>query len=121
VYSRPKKVGGGYIAPLIASRERVIELGRDLRVRVGGLMLRRLKEDQHQGLPRKIIILHENERTWDFDARITAMMDGKQRELYNQALDAARAETPESPDLARLQIRWLLSCRRPQLLTARFL
>jgi SNF2 family DNA or RNA helicase len=96
-----------YIAPLIANRERVVELGRDLRTKVGGLMLRRMKEDELEGLPRKTIVLHENVRAESFDERITSMMGGKQRELYDQALDAARAETTETADSPRQQNRWL--------------
>ena len=96
-----------YIAPVLADRSRVLDTGRALRTKTGGLMLRRLKEQVIAGLPRKTIILHEDVRAERYDGRIMATMEGRQRELYDQALEAARAPDDEPTDAKRRQNRWL--------------
>lgn len=80
-----------YVAPILADRSRVIEIGRNLRSRVGTLMLRRLKDQELQGLPKKTTILHADTAQKEFDERIVAVMGGRQKELYDSILQSARS------------------------------
>jgi hypothetical protein len=85
-----------YVAPILADRSKVIEVGRNLRNRVGTLMLRRLKDQELQGLPTKTTILHTSKAQHEFDERIVAVMRGRQKELYDSVLDSARSTRSES-------------------------
>jgi SNF2 family DNA or RNA helicase len=80
-----------YVAPILADRSRVVEIGRSLRHRVGNLMLRRLKDQELQGLPKKTTILHTDTNRQEFDERIVAVMRGRQKELYDSILESARS------------------------------
>jgi hypothetical protein len=80
-----------YVAPVVADRTRVVEVGRNLRCRVGTLMLRRLKDQELQGLPTKTTILHSATHPEEYDERIVATMRGRQRELYDGVLESAQA------------------------------
>jgi hypothetical protein len=81
-----------YVAPILADRSKVIEVGRHLRSRVGNLMLRRLKDGALQGLPKKTVILRSATAQQEFDERIVAVMSGRQKELYDSILQTARAK-----------------------------
>ncbi|HBE95780.1 MAG TPA: helicase, partial [Verrucomicrobiales bacterium] len=61
------------------------EIGERLRERVGGLMLRRLKEDHLKDLPNKEVILHKDpsDSHSGFDERILCEMSGEQKQLYD--------------------------------------
>lgn len=61
------------------------EIGERLRERVGGLMLRRLKENHLKDLPNKEVILHKNpsDSNSGFDERILCEMSGEQKQLYD--------------------------------------
>ncbi|MCP4702084.1 MAG: DEAD/DEAH box helicase, partial [Gammaproteobacteria bacterium] len=65
------------------------EIGRDLRERVGGFMLRRVKEDHLQNLPKKYIILGDYNEYGDFvfDERVVESMRGEQRALYEDVVN----------------------------------
>ncbi len=84
-----------YIKPILraapdeADQTRV-EVGKQLRERVGGFMLRRIKEDHIQGLPEKRIILggQGSEGEFEFDPRIHAEMEGTQRQRYEDVVNA---------------------------------
>lgn len=80
-----------YVAPILADRSKVIEIGRNLRNRVGTLMLRRLKDQELKGLAQKTTILHVGTAQHEFDERIVAVMRGRQKELYDSILDSARS------------------------------
>jgi len=83
-----------YIAPILQAKRsgnsellvrRRNEIGEKLREKVGGLMLRRLKEDHLKNLPKKEVILLKDSSDADsgFDERIVCEMSGKQKELYD--------------------------------------
>lgn len=65
-----------WIAPMNRERERAGEIGKNLREHVGGLMLRRIKEEQNLGLPAKTYV-----------PKVCAMSD-EQQTLYLQARKA---------------------------------
>lgn len=87
------------------------EIGQQLRDRVGGFMLRRIKEDHLKNLPVKRIILgdYNAHGDWVFDARIQQEMQGKQRLRYEdvmgQTLDDLDKE--RSPGTALLGLQHL--------------
>lgn len=62
-----------WISPMLRERERMWEIGRELRDHVGGLMLRRTKEERLPGLPTKKI------------ESVTCPMSDEQKILYEQA------------------------------------
>ncbi len=85
------------------------DIGQQLRDRVGGFMLRRIKEDHLQNLPVKRIILGDyNEHgDWVFDPRIQQEMQGGQRLRYEgvmeQTLDSLDKERNPGTALMGLQ------------------
>ncbi len=95
-----------YVTPILADRSRVVEIGRSLRNRVGTLMLRRLKEQELEGLPKKTTILHADTNQKEFDERIVAVMRGQQKELYDSILESARSVGPSS-DQSTASNHWL--------------
>ena len=95
-----------YMAPIVAARrsgnnEELVkkrnEIGEALRERVGGLMLRRLKEDHLENLPKKEIILHKEtgDQGVRYDERILCEMSGEQKQLYEEicSLDFNRSDS----------------------------
>ncbi len=72
-------------APTEQSQEVRMDIGRQLRDRVGGLMLRRTKEEHLEGLPKKRIILgsYNDNGEFAFDPRIARDMAGRQRLRYD--------------------------------------
>ena len=82
-----------YIDPILqAAGDEVEEIrgrvGRELRLKVGPLMLRRVKEDNLKGLPEKRIFVGINEESWEYKTSLDTLMDGRQLETYNAALSA---------------------------------
>jgi len=84
-----------YVKPILkASFEELNQVrnsvGENLRNRVGGYMLRRLKEDQLEGLPKKTIILGSGEAgdNFRFDAKISRVMNGIQLQRYNEVIQS---------------------------------
>jgi hypothetical protein len=77
-----------YVKPLFAQTETVYEVLERLRNTVGHLMLRRMKVDYLEGLPKKHIILHPREGSEDFDPRVASVMSGDQLKAYNEARGA---------------------------------
>ncbi len=84
-----------YIAPIVAATkgsnpENSLkirdEIGSQLRKKVGGFMLRRLKSDHLDGLPKKEIILHEEfgNPSSGYDTRISCEMAPEQLNIYEQ-------------------------------------
>ncbi|MBL9177323.1 MAG: restriction endonuclease [Verrucomicrobiaceae bacterium] len=75
-----------WIAPMIRERARMHEIGRELRDMVGGLMLRRTKEERLTGLPGKSIV------------PISCPMTSEQEEMYSEAREAVTdADPTEEP------------------------
>ncbi len=85
------------------------EVGQQLRDRVGGFMLRRIKEDHLQNLPKKYIILgdYNQQGDYEFDPRIHQEMQGGQRSRYEevmrQTIDALDKELNPGTALMGLQ------------------
>ena len=85
-----------WIVPMSRDRDRAMEIGRRLRAHVGGLMLRRLKEEQLTGLPKKMV---EN---------IEVAFTEEQLQQYDAALQGARGDSiPESEEGNKRQNRQL--------------
>jgi superfamily II DNA or RNA helicase len=91
-----------WIARMSRERERAEEIGRELRERVGGLMLRRLKEEQLTGLPRKavesIAVPLTREQVAQYDAAVAAVRSG----------EAAEGEGGPSQQNCQLAALWQL-------------
>jgi superfamily II DNA or RNA helicase len=71
-----------WIYPMVKDRSRMYELGKELREHIGGLMLRRTKEESLKGLPGKTIV------------PVTCTMSAEQEELYAEARDAVNNTNP---------------------------
>ncbi len=65
-----------WIYPMVKDRSKMTELGKELREHIGGLMLRRTKEESLKGLPGKTIV------------PVTCAMSAEQEELYAEAREA---------------------------------
>lgn len=87
-----------YIKPILkasaAEAEQIrTRTGQKLRDRVGGFMLRRIKEDHLKGLPiKKIFIGHDLSAgdCYEFDSRLSKRMQGMQRERYDAVINSTR-------------------------------
>ena len=77
-------------------------LGRELRIKVGALMLRRLKDDNLDGLPEKKIYVGITGTSWEFKPELGKEMSGYQLEVYDAAV-ATQLESDESHVLSTLQ------------------
>lgn len=96
-----------YIHPIISSQKQLEDrqrLGRRLRENVGGLMLRRTKEEELEGLPPKHI--HDGEK-------YSSTMRGLQLQKYNSIV-ASVSEIMRSGDAARIRQVILPGLRRLQ-------
>ena len=88
-----------YVRPILRAAGDEIEevrarIGRELRLKVGPLMLRRVKEDNLKGLPQKTIYVGIEGDEWPFLESLKATMTGFQLDSYNAALGAqVEAET----------------------------
>ena len=76
-----------WIYPMVKDRSRMHELGKELRDHIGGLMLRRTKEESLKGLPGKTIV------------PVTCIMSAEQEELYAEAREAVN-NTDQTADAA---------------------
>lgn len=94
-----------YILPILQAAGDEIEsvranLGRKLREKVGALMLRRVKEDNIEGLPNKRMfvgidtgLLEEADNVdWKYDRQLDAMMAGYQLKVYEGTIEAQNSE-----------------------------
>lgn len=80
-----------YVKPILRAAGDEIEevrarIGRELRLKVGPLMLRRIKEDNLKGLPKKTIYVGIKDDEWPFLESLKATMTDFQLESYNAAL-----------------------------------
>ncbi len=105
-----------YISPIKTAEpgerdNRRLELGRELRQRVGPFMLRRTKEDELSGLPFKIV--HDGNDGMNDSTKYCAMMSGEQLDAYNEVIatvvaakqsgDGSRVRQVLLPSLQKLQ------------------
>ncbi|MFT5700279.1 MAG: SNF2 family DNA or RNA helicase [Desulforhopalus sp.] len=88
-----------YVLPILHAAGDEIEdvrgqVGRQLRLRVGPLMLRRLKEDNIEGLPPKTIHVGLKGEEWEYLPLLDKVMCDTQLDIYNATLKVqAEAET----------------------------
>lgn len=82
-----------YIRPILKALPEELnevreEIGKQLRERVGGLMLRRIKEDHLTDMPKKHIVLgdHDDKGDFHFDERVSGSMSGEQRLRYEDIM-----------------------------------
>ncbi|MDO6705519.1 SNF2-related protein [Photobacterium sp. 1_MG-2023] len=86
-----------YIAPILqaagdeAAQIRA-QLGRQLREKVGALMLRRVKEDNLEGLPSKTIYVGLQGDGWQYEPMIESTMADYQLKVYDGAIEAQNQE-----------------------------
>ena len=85
-----------YVTPIVRAAGDEIEevrtrVGRELRTNVGPLMLRRLKEDNLEGLPEKLIYVGIASEEWRFLDSLQRMMSGHQLDSYNATLGSQEA------------------------------
>ena len=96
-----------YITPILQAAGDELEevrnsIGHNLRLKVGPLMLRRLKEDNLKGLPQKTIYVGTEGDGWSFLASLKSTMAGFQLERYNAALNM-QVEAERNQVLSSLQ------------------
>ena len=96
-----------YVRPILRAAGDEIEevrarIGRDLRLKVGSLMLRRVKEDNLKGLPQKTIYVGIEGDEWPFLESLKATMTSFQLDSYNAAL-AVQVEAETNQVLGCLQ------------------
>jgi len=97
-----------YIKPILnAAGDEVDEvrarIGRALRIAVGALMLRRVKEDHLDGLPKKTIYVGIKEDTWVYEPILDTTMDGGQKERYDAILKAQAEDEEAHQHLGNMQ------------------
>lgn len=95
-----------YIKPITQAAGDEIEeirarVGRQLREKVGALMLRRLKEDNLKGLPEKYLFVGVQGSDWQFMQELSSFMEGVQLESYDSVLTGVM-ESEENTTLAGL-------------------
>ncbi|WP_201286135.1 hypothetical protein, partial [Klebsiella pneumoniae] len=76
-------------------------LGRELRIAVGALMLRRIKEDNLKGLPLKHMYAGGEFENWKYLEELKSTMVGYQRDVYEGAI-SHQLENEESHALTTL-------------------
>ncbi|SHH97287.1 Superfamily II DNA or RNA helicase, SNF2 family [Desulfofustis glycolicus DSM 9705] len=96
-----------YVLPILEAAGDEIEdvriaIGRALRLKVGPLMLRRVKEDNLEGLPQKNIFVGIDGEEWQYLPALAKIMKGNQLDIYNGTLKA-RADSEINLVLSSLQ------------------
>lgn len=95
----PEYLGGyqefrsNYISPILqAAGDELEEIrlrsGRDLRIQVGAMMLRRVKEDNLDGLPSKRMYVGIEDDEWQYLPELGGTMSGYQLKVYNGAIES---------------------------------
>jgi SNF2 family DNA or RNA helicase len=96
-----------YITPILRAAGDEIEhvrgvVGRQLRERVGALMLRRVKEDNFEGLPNKNVFVGMDDPDWEYLPLLHSTLKSGQLESYDSILENA-ANSEVNVALAALQ------------------
>lgn len=96
-----------YISPILqAAGDEVEEIrsrvGRELRIQVGAIMLRRVKEDNLEGLPDKNMFVGVEDDDWQYLPELGKTMSGYQLKVYDGAIDSL-AESESNHVLGTLQ------------------
>ena len=95
-----------YVTPIVRAAGDEIEeirahVGRQLRDKVGALMLRRLKEDNLDSLPKKRLFVGAADSDWEYMPSLASVMVGEQLKSYDAVLSGV-AESEENTALAGL-------------------
>ncbi|ACY51402.1 helicase [Vibrio antiquarius] len=95
-----------YISPILKAAGDEVEeirarLGRELRIAVGALMLRRVKEDNLKGLPIKHMYAGGDFENWKYLEELKSIMVGYQRDVYEGTI-SNQLENKESHALTTL-------------------
>lgn len=82
-----------YITPILQAAGDEVDrvratLGRQLREKVGALMLRRVKEDNLDGLPKKTMRVGIDSTDWVYEPKLHSLMTFYQQKVYEGAIDA---------------------------------
>lgn len=96
-----------YVLPILQAAGDEIEdvrglAGRQLRLSVGPLMLRRLKEDNLEGLPQKNIYVGIQAKEWEYLPSLNKIMNGPQLDIYDATLKV-QSEADSNVVLGALQ------------------
>ncbi len=86
-----------YITPIVRAAGDEVEvcratIGRQLREKVGSLMLRRIKEDNLKDLPVKRIYTGVDDGVWNYLKELSSTMSGLQLETYDAILTSAKLD-----------------------------
>lgn len=95
-----------YVKPIIQAAGDELEdvrarIGRQLRENVGALMLRRLKEDNLEGLPEKRLYVGVENSDWEYMSKLSSLMSGQQLNSYDSILSGVN-KSEENTVLAGL-------------------
>lgn len=82
-----------YISPILQAASDEVEdirsrVGRELRIKVGAIMLRRIKEDNLDGLPEKHMYVGIENTDWKYLPELGKTMAGYQLKVYNGAIES---------------------------------
>lgn len=82
-----------YITPILQAAGDEIDLvrgtlGRQLREKVGALMLRRVKEDNLDGLPKKFMYVGIKDTDWEYSPKLHGVMGTFQQSVYEGSIKA---------------------------------
>jgi len=96
-----------FISPILQAAGDEVEetrsrVGRELRIEVGSLMLRRVKEDNLDGLPAKNIFVGVEGDEWQYLPKLGKTMMGYQLKVYDGAIESL-AESESNHVLGTLQ------------------
>lgn len=95
-----------YVTPIVQAAGDELEkvrasVGRQLRDNVGALMLRRLKEDNLEGLPDKRLYVGVQNTDWEYMEVLSSFMEGEQLKSYDSVLSGV-SHSDENTALAGL-------------------
>lgn len=96
-----------YISPILQAAGDEVEeirsrIGRELRIQVGSIMLRRVKEDNLDGLPSKNMFVGVEDDEWQYLPELGKTMNGHQLKVYDGAIEAL-ADSESNHVLTTLQ------------------
>jgi SNF2 family DNA or RNA helicase len=97
--ANPEHLGGyqdfrsKYITPILQAAGDEVEevrcrVGRELRIQVGSIMLRRVKEDNLDGLPEKNMFVGIDDEQWKYLPELGKTMSGYQQKVYDGAIES---------------------------------
>lgn len=96
-----------YISPILQAASDEVEdirnrVGRELRIKVGAMMLRRIKEDNLDGLPEKRMYVGIENTDWKYLPELGKTMTGYQLKIYDGAIESIE-ESESNHVLSTLQ------------------